>query len=203
MIQAAHVAPAAAAVTPSASSLAPKVARSGEVRPRRGRPTAQECAAKGGAPIRSAPARHAVRPLRSRPASRARPEVTGGDPAAPIGCRIASTAAEAGDHSLTLGIARRRVGAARRLGAGLGSPDKSGSGGPHGPPLRETAGSPRGVGAEGEPAGRASCRWRGRRNGRRRHRSTAEPVARCRRRRRNASGRFKFNTRVGPLDHPT
>lgn len=36
-----------------------------------------------GAPVRPAPARHAVRPLRSRPASRARPGVTGGDPAAP------------------------------------------------------------------------------------------------------------------------
>jgi hypothetical protein len=38
---------------------------------------------RGGAPIRSAPARHGRRPLRSRRPSRARPGQTGGDPAAP------------------------------------------------------------------------------------------------------------------------
>ena len=73
---------------------------------------ARRIAHERGAPVRPAPARHAVRPLRSRPASRARPGQTGGDPAAPIGFRRASTAARTN-------AAGRRVAAAGA--AGLGS----------------------------------------------------------------------------------
>jgi len=73
---------------------------------------ARRIAHERGAPARPAPARHAARPLRSRSASRARPDQPGGDPAAPIGCRHASTAARTN-------AAGRRVAAAKA--AGLGS----------------------------------------------------------------------------------
>ncbi len=95
---------------------APQTPPSAKVQPRRGRPV--RCSGPHEAALRQpARARHAARPLRSRSASRARPDQTGGDPAAPIGCRIASTAAEAGDRSLTLGnrqAAGRRCAALRR-----------------------------------------------------------------------------------------
>ena len=135
------------------------------------------------------PRRHVPGPraLRSRWPRRARPIVTGGDPAAPgrLPCAPQPGAA--------------RPGQARPRGAGVGAPaprqtegrqrfarEDAGSGGPHGPPLRETVGSPfvsQGVwAAHGltnggkRPLGRAAS------HGRRRHRSTAGPVPRCRRR---------------------
>lgn len=72
--------------------------------------------ARSGAPVRPAPARQASTSLLRRyvPASRARPDQPGGDPAAPIGCRSASTAADERGRRYALGR-RRRVGAARRL----------------------------------------------------------------------------------------
>jgi hypothetical protein len=97
---------------------------------------------RGSAPIRSALARHAVRPLRSRPASRARPGQTGGDPAAPGCTGVPSTSRSRW----------RQAAPARREGRGAPSPQQTegrqrlgsfvASWGPHGPHLRETVGSP-------------------------------------------------------------
>jgi hypothetical protein len=103
-------------------------------------PAAALCAkyrARSGAPGTPAPA--AERYALARPAV----DQPGGDPAPPIGCRHASTAA--------------RTNAAGRRGAALEAPASarapaSRSEGPHGPSLRETAGSPRGD-RGGEPAG--------------------------------------------------
>jgi len=60
-----------------------KPLRAVRVLPRRGRRAPEVSGAERGAPVRPAPARHASTSLRFVPASRARPIVTGGDPAAP------------------------------------------------------------------------------------------------------------------------
>jgi len=102
------------------------------------------------------PRRHVTRPVRCAPVPRVVPVLVrpAGTPLRPSATASPQPPPRQATTRLRSGIARRRVGAARRLGAGLGSPDKSGSGGPQGPPLRQTAGSPRGVGAFGEPAGK-------------------------------------------------
>jgi len=152
------------------------------VQPRRGRHG--RCSGPPEAALRqSAPARHMVRALRSRPMSRVRPDQTGGDPAAPVGSRIASTAAEAGDHSLTLG---NRQAAGRRCAALRRRPRlallRRAREGRVAPRCAKPQARPEESGRMASLRGNASCRWRGRLHGRRRHRSTAEPVARCRRR---------------------
>jgi hypothetical protein len=104
---------------------------------------------RGGAPIRSAPARHAVRALRSRPASRARSEVTCWDPAAPgwhrarlnpTQPRRASAPRAASGSARPLAGRKRPVSSsgARVVGQRQSPPPRAE--GPHGPPLRETVG---------------------------------------------------------------
>ncbi len=97
---------------------------------------------RGSAPIRSALARHGPRPLRSRLPSRARSEVPDGDPATPDCTGVPSTSRSRW----------RQAAPARREGRGAPSPQQTegrqrlgsfvASGGPQGPPLRETVGSP-------------------------------------------------------------
>jgi len=67
-----------------------------------------------GAPVRPAPARHASTPLRFVPASRARPIVTGGDPAAPGRLPATPQPPHEPRQSLRL-VPWRRVGASARV----------------------------------------------------------------------------------------
>ena len=111
--------------------------------------------ARCGAPLIPAPARHACTALLRRyvPASRARRSQPGGDPAAPIGGEPPDL-----NRRQTSGgplAAGRPVAAPRRRPSARAR--NAHSGGPHGPPLRETAGSPRNRRGDGEPADRRSA----------------------------------------------
>ena len=109
---------------------------------------------RGGAPIRSAPARHAVRPLRSRPASRARPSQTGGDPAAPGWHRARLNPAQPGRASAPRaapGSACPLAGRKRPVSSS-GSPSFVGLRGAAWPPAaRNRWARPDGIGAFGRP----------------------------------------------------
>jgi hypothetical protein len=108
-----------AAVTPSASSSA--ALRPVECNPAGGgvRPKDR---ARNAALRQPAPARHSRRPLRSRRLSRARPIVTGGDPAAPIGCRERLSRRRAGGSACALADARPRFRSRRSLQEGRMAP---------------------------------------------------------------------------------
>lgn len=167
--------------------------RAVRVRPRRRR-NVREVSRTNGAPVRPAPRPRSLRSRRGAAVSQ-----PGGDPAAPIGFRHASTAARTN-------AAGRRVAAAET--AGLGSAPSSPRRGRTAPRSAKPRARPEESGRRARgpmtrgPRRFASllrrCAPLGRLHGRRRHRFTAEPVPRCRRRpfRRKARS---WNTRAQTL----